>query len=132
MLSPEFLAEMRRLLEDRRKELVARQDRIHQDLESIRDSDQGIHDSLDVSILEQSTSQHVIMRERERKQLLEIDEALHRIEEGEYGVCEVTGEPIPETRLRASPLARFSVEAQEEKEREAKLRNFRPGLLDDM
>lgn len=132
MFSPEFLSEIKQILESRRAELAQRQLRVHKEIIEIRDSDAGVHDSLDTTMLEQETAQHVIIRQRERKQIHEIDEALHRIEIGEYGVCEVTGEPLPESRLRANPLARLSVEAQEELEREEKIRNFRPGLLDDM
>jgi RNA polymerase-binding protein DksA len=46
----------------------------------------------------------------ERKLLQEIDDALQRIEEGAYGICEGTGKPIPKARLRAQPWARCCVE----------------------
>ena len=46
----------------------------------------------------------------ERKILLEIDEALERLEEGTYGICEGTGRPIPKARLKAQPWARYCVE----------------------
>jgi RNA polymerase-binding protein DksA len=48
----------------------------------------------------------------EQETLYEIDAALERIEEGNYGVCEMTGQPIPMVRLEAIPWARFSLEAQ--------------------
>lgn len=54
---------------------------------------------------------------REREKLVLIDEALKRIDEGTYGICEVTGEKIGEERLRAMPFTRLSIEAQEEMER---------------
>ncbi|MCY3985433.1 MAG: TraR/DksA C4-type zinc finger protein [Candidatus Dadabacteria bacterium] len=54
---------------------------------------------------------------RERSKLLQIDDALKRIESGEYGFCEVTGEKIGEERLFALPFTTLSVEAQEEIER---------------
>lgn len=50
--------------------------------------------------------------ESERRELFEIDRALVRIEQGTYGVCEGTGEPIPRPRLEAIPWARYSVEYQ--------------------
>lgn len=50
--------------------------------------------------------------ESERKELVEIDRALQRIEHGTYGICEGTGEPIPRPRLEAIPHARYSVEYQ--------------------
>ena len=54
---------------------------------------------------------------RERSKLHQIDDALKRIESGEYGFCEVTGEKIREERLIALPFTKLSIEAQEEIER---------------
>ena len=56
-------------------------------------------------------------RDRERKLINKIDSALRRIEEGTYGYCEETGEPISLKRLDARPIATLSVEAQERHER---------------
>lgn len=56
-------------------------------------------------------------RDRQRKLISKIDAALRRIEEGEYGYCEVTGEPIGLGRLAARPIATMTVEAQEAHER---------------
>jgi DnaK suppressor protein len=56
-------------------------------------------------------------RDRQRKLVSKIDAALRRIEEGEYGYCEVTGEPISLGRLEARPIATMTVEAQERHER---------------
>src|ERR1700704_3348591 len=56
-------------------------------------------------------------RDRQRKLISKIDAALHRIEEGTYGYCEETGEPIGIKRLEARPIATLSVEAQERHER---------------
>jgi DnaK suppressor protein len=56
-------------------------------------------------------------RDRQRKLIGKIDAALRRIEEGEYGFCEVTGEPIALARLEARPIATMTVEAQERHER---------------
>ena len=56
-------------------------------------------------------------RDRERKLVQKIDEALGRIEHGEYGYCEETGEPIGLRRLEARPIATLSLEAQERHER---------------
>ncbi|MFN3229558.1 MAG: RNA polymerase-binding protein DksA [Asticcacaulis sp.] len=56
-------------------------------------------------------------RDRQRKLISKIDEALRRIEEGEYGYCEETGEPIGLARLDARPTATLSLEAQERHER---------------
>ena len=56
-------------------------------------------------------------RERERKLIQKIDEALERIDTGSYGFCEETGEPIALKRLEARPIATLSIEAQERHER---------------
>lgn len=60
-------------------------------------------------------------RDRQRKLISKIDAALRRIEEGEYGYCEVTGEPISLGRLEARPIATMTVEAQEAHERQEKI-----------
>ena len=60
-------------------------------------------------------------RDRQRKLIAKIDSALRRIEEGEYGFCEVTGEPIGLGRLIARPIATMTVEAQEAHERREKI-----------
>jgi DnaK suppressor protein len=56
-------------------------------------------------------------RDRQRKLVAKIDEALGRLEDGSYGYCEETGEPIALRRLEARPIATLSVEAQERHER---------------
>ena len=60
-------------------------------------------------------------RDRQRKLVGKIEAALRRIDEGEYGYCEVTGEPISIARLEARPIATMTVEAQERHERHEKI-----------
>lgn len=60
-------------------------------------------------------------RDRQRKLISKIDAALHRIDDGTYGYCEETGEPISLKRLDARPIATLSVEAQERHERREKV-----------
>jgi DnaK suppressor protein len=60
-------------------------------------------------------------RDRQRKLISKIDAALRRIDDGEYGYCEVTGEPISLGRLEARPIATMTVEAQESHERQEKV-----------
>lgn len=60
-------------------------------------------------------------RDRQRKVINKIDAALRRIETGDYGYCEVTGEPISLPRLEARPIATMSLEAQERHERDEKI-----------
>ena len=61
--------------------------------------------------------------------IYEIEEALKRIEKATYGICELTGKPIPKTRLEAIPWTRFTVQAQAQLEREGALRQRRLGAL---
>jgi DnaK suppressor protein len=61
--------------------------------------------------------------------IYEIEEALKRIEKNTYGICELTGKPIPRTRLDAIPWTRFTVEAQGQLERDGALRQRRLGAL---
>jgi RNA polymerase-binding transcription factor DksA len=61
--------------------------------------------------------------------IYEIEEALKRIEKGTYGICELTGKPIPAPRLEAIPWTRFTVEAQSQLEKEGALRQRRLGQL---
>ena len=60
-------------------------------------------------------------RDRQRKLTAKIDEALRRIEDGTYGFCEETGDPISLKRLEARPIATLSIEAQEQHERREKV-----------
>jgi RNA polymerase-binding transcription factor DksA len=61
--------------------------------------------------------------------IYEIEEALKRIEKNTFGVCELTGKPIPQKRLEAIPWTRFTVQAQAQLEREGALRQRRLGAL---
>src|SRR5438445_13682695 len=61
--------------------------------------------------------------------IYEIEEALKRIERNTYGICELTGKPIPKARLEAIPWTRFTVQAQAQLEREGALRSRRLGQL---
>ncbi len=60
-------------------------------------------------------------RDRQRKLVSKIEAALRRISEGEYGYCQVTGEPISLARLRARPIATMTLEAQERHERQERV-----------
>ncbi|MGQ0589696.1 MAG: RNA polymerase-binding protein DksA [Sphingosinicella sp.] len=64
---------------------------------------------------------HLRTRDRQRKLIAKIDSALRRIDAGEYGFCEVTGEPISLARLEARPIATMTVEAQERHERNERI-----------
>jgi DnaK suppressor protein len=74
-------------------------------------------DIADRASLETDRALELRTRDRERKLISKIDEALTRIEDGSYGFCEETGEPISLKRLEARPIATLSIEAQERHER---------------
>jgi DnaK suppressor protein len=74
-------------------------------------------DIADRASLESERSLELRTRDRERKLISKIDAALRRIEVGDYGYCEDTGEPISVNRLIARPIATLSIEAQERHER---------------
>jgi DnaK suppressor protein len=74
-------------------------------------------DIADRASLETDRSLELRTRDRERKLIAKIDDALHRLEEGSYGFCEETSEPISLRRLEARPIATLSIEAQERHER---------------
>ena len=74
-------------------------------------------DPADRASLETDHALELRTRDRERKLIAKIDAALQRIEDGTYGFCEETGEPIAIKRLEARPIATLSIEAQERHER---------------
>jgi DnaK suppressor protein len=77
-------------------------------------------DIADRASAETERSLELRTRDRQRKLVSKIDEALRRLEEGTYGYCEDTGEPISLNRLDARPIATLSIEAQERHERREK------------
>ena len=90
-------------------------------LEGLQGTTRNIPDSADRASEETDRSLELRTRDRQRKLVTKIDSALLRIAEGEYGHCEVTGEPISLKRLDARPIATMSLEAQERHERKEKV-----------
>ncbi len=82
-------------------------------------SEGGIHESdiTDRASVETDRALELRTRDRARKLIAKIDQALQRIENGSYGYCEESGEPISIRRLQARPIATLSIEAQERHER---------------
>jgi DnaK suppressor protein len=78
-------------------------------------------DLTDRASSETDWSIHLRTRDRQRKLISKIEAALRRIETGEYGFCEVSGEPISLARLEARPIATMTVEAQERHERQERI-----------
>lgn len=86
-------------------------------LESLQEGGLQEPDLADRASAEMERALELRTRDRARKLISKIDAALHRIEDGSYGFCEETGEPIGLKRLEARPIATLSVEAQERHER---------------
>ena len=87
----------------------------------MKDTTRNIPDIADRASEETDRALELRTRDRQRKLIAKIDAALRRIEEGEYGYCEKTGEPISLKRLDARPIATMTVEAQETHERREKV-----------
>lgn len=90
-------------------------------IEGLQDSTRNIPDIADRASEETDRALELRTRDRQRKLVAKIDSALRRIDEGEYGYCEETGEPISLKRLDARPIATLSLEAQERHERREKV-----------
>ncbi len=85
-------------------------------LQHLKDDSLAEPDLADRATLEAERALELRTRDRERKLISKIDAALSRIEDGSYGFCEVTDEPIGLRRLEARPIATLSLEAQERHE----------------
>ena len=86
-------------------------------LEDLRQGGLNQPDEIDRASLESDKALELRTRDRARKLISKIDEALKRIEDGVYGYCEETGDPIGIERLEVRPVATLSIEAQERHER---------------
>lgn len=115
----EFMNE-RQLDYFRRKLLQWKDDIIRESRETVshlQKETENHPDLADRASSETDRSLELRTRDRQRKLISKIDEAMRRIEEGAYGYCEETGEPISLARLEARPIATLSLEAQERHER---------------
>ena len=105
----------RKLLED---QLRAHDDQVRDNQQEALEmnADDGVKDSVDMSL--QDVNQELAFRlgERESQMVADIDGALQRIDDGTYGTCERCGKPIPDARLEALPTARFDAACQSELE----------------
>ena len=108
-----------KLLEWKKSLLAQSQDT----LEDLRQGGLNQPDELDRASLETDKALDLRTKDRARKLISKINDALKRIEDGTYGYCEETGEPIGLERLEARPVATLSIEAQERHERMEKTYN---------
>lgn len=108
----------------RQKLLAWRQELLETSSETLHSLQEGgiqEPDIADRATVETDRSLELRTRDRERKLLMKIDEALERLADGSYGYCEETGEPIGVRRLEARPIATLSLEAQERHERQERV-----------
>jgi DnaK suppressor protein len=116
-MSKEQLEHFRQILSLWKQDLMQEVDRT---MLHMKDEAANFPDPNDRATQESEFSLELRTRDRERKLIRKIDEALKRIEDGSYGYCLETGEPIGVKRLEARPVATLSVEAQERRERREK------------
>jgi DnaK suppressor protein len=117
-MNPKMLEYFRRKLVSWKQDILAESRLTLANLQS--DSD-PLADLVDRASSETDRTLELRTRDRQRKLISKIDSALRRIDGGEYGFCEETGEPIGVGRLEARPTATLSVEAQEAHERNEKV-----------
>jgi RNA polymerase-binding protein DksA len=120
--SKKQLDAFRKILIDRRAALTKQVTDQDDDIGELRDDQPA--DPLDMAGNTSTLELMTTLGNHERQELSEIDHALGKIEDGTYGVCEVSGELINEERLKAIPTARFTREVQEQRERS-------PGMLQE-
>jgi DnaK suppressor protein len=111
------LAFFRDRLEKMKQELLANADLTS---EHLRESD-VVPDPADRATIEEEHALELRTRDRERKLMKKIDESIMHIDDGSYGFCEETGEPIGIPRLLARPTATLSVEAQQRREQKQRM-----------
>jgi DnaK suppressor protein len=116
-MNKEQLEHFRTILSSWKRDLMQEVDRT---MLHMKDEAANFPDPNDRATQESEFSLELRTRDRERKLIRKIDEALKRIEDGSYGYCLETGEPIGVKRLEARPVATLSVEAQERRERREK------------
>jgi DnaK suppressor protein len=108
-----------------RRKLLGWRDEIlrgsNETLRQLKEEDNRLADMSDWASFETERSFQLRARDRERKLLSKIEAALKRIEDGSYGYCEETQEPIGLQRLEARPIATLSIEAQERHERRERI-----------
>lgn len=116
-MSPEQLAFFRHRLEEEMRQLL---ENAHETTTHLQESE-ATPDPSDRASVEEEHTLELRVRDRERKLLKKIEEAIARIDAGDYGWCEETGEPIGIGRLLARPTATLSLEAQERREKLKKM-----------
>ena len=124
-----FLEAARSTLEEQREAILQRnREKIAELVDDVPDR---LGDTIDITTNEQTEGTEMKLQDRLKDVLHEIDRAVRKIDEGDYGECEGCGGDIARKRLQAHPYARHCIECKEKLETEAKRRYKRPGLMDE-
>ena len=120
------LKELKKLLETKLASLTSEVNELENDLTDDDNDEKAAPDEVDRSSFEEEMQRTQLVLDGKKHLQFEVMEALKRMEEGHYGVCEETEEPIGYKRLSASPWTRLSIEAQQELELRKKNRQVNP------
>jgi DnaK suppressor protein len=118
-MEAERLTQFKESLEERLRELLGEAERT---VNGMSDTIDMFPDPTDRATLETDRNFMLRIRDRERKLISKIKEALERIEDGTYGLCEACGEPISEKRLLARPVTTLCIECKARQEKQERVR----------
>ena len=117
-MKKEHADEFRQILQDQMDQLLRGADKTVSDM---TDEKTNFPDPTDRASLESDRNFELRIRDRERKLINKIREAMERIEAGEFGICEECGEDIGKARLKARPVTTLCIECKTEQERQEKI-----------
>ena len=113
-MSPDQINHFKKILLNWKNLLMKEADKT---VEHMKNDSTKLSDPNDAATQEEEFRLELRTRDRERKLIMKIDQALQRVDDGDYGYCEDTGEPIGIKRLEARPIATLCIEAQERHKR---------------
>ena len=115
-------------MEEIRKILLEEKEKIGVEIKSkqlnLSDIERDVGDEVDNSMVEQERELNLLLQDREKQHLEAIEEALQRIETGEYGFCDECGDQIDQKRLMVMPLAQLCITCQQNEERLGNIYSF--------
>lgn len=117
-MDPKKIEEFRQILQSQLDELLREADKT---VSEMTDEKTNFPDPTDRASLESDRNFELRIRDRERKLILKIREAMERLDSGEFGVCESCEEDIGEARLRARPVTTLCIDCKTEQERQEKI-----------
>ena len=119
MMTKKKLTAFKKMLNQRLDELL---DQANETVENMSDRNDNLPDPSDRATLESDRNFTLRIRDRERKLIGKIKDALERIENGTYGICEECGEDISEARLKARPVTTLCIDCKKRQENDERLR----------